>query len=167
MPPPGVDRSTPGKLLDLALQKLEELAGPSCLEFWTGKRVHYQTPVHSPDELRLQSDCRRRVSATPGLPLPPPLPPSCGDRLHRVTRRIVRYEHPHAGDLLHLDVKKLGRIPPGGGKRFTPGFAETGAGPSRGGAGVDALHIAIDDHSRYAYVESLPDERGPTAIVLA
>ena len=85
------------------------------------------------------------------------------DRLHRVTRRVVRYEHPRAGDLLHLDVKKLGRIPPGGGKRFAPGFAATGAGPSRGGAGVDALHVAIDDHSRYVYVESLPDERGPTA----
>ena len=85
------------------------------------------------------------------------------DRLHRVTRRVVRYEHPRAGDLLHLDVKKLGRIPPGGGKRFAPGFAETGAGPSRGRAGTDALHVAIDDHSRDAYVAALGDERGPPA----
>ena len=82
-------------------------------------------------------------------------------RLHRVTREVVRYEHPTPGDLLHLDVKKLGRIPDGGGKRFAPGFAETGIGPhSRRSRGVEYLHVAVDDHSRYAYVEALPDERG-------
>ncbi len=85
------------------------------------------------------------------------------DRLHRVTRQIVRYEHPRPGDLLHIDVKKLGRIPPGGGKRFAPGFAETQSGPhSKRMLGIDYLHVAIDDHSRYAYVEALPNERGVT-----
>ena len=85
-------------------------------------------------------------------------------QLHRVTREPVhRYEHPRPGDLLHLDVKKLGRIPRGGGKRFATGFAETQSGPhSRRAVGVDYLHVAIDDHSRYAYVEALPDERGTT-----
>jgi transposase InsO family protein len=83
-------------------------------------------------------------------------------QLHRVTREPVRrYEHPRPGDLLHIDVKKLGRIPPGGGKRFAPGFAETGSGPHSGASpGIDYLHVAVDDHSRYAYVEALPDERG-------
>ena len=82
--------------------------------------------------------------------------------LHRVTREPVRrYEHPRPGDPLHIDVKKLGRIPRGGGKRFGPGFAETQSGPhSRRARGVDYLHVAVDDHSRYAYVEALPDERG-------
>ena len=85
------------------------------------------------------------------------------DRLHRVTRQVVRYEHPRPGDLLHIDVKKLGRIPPGGGKRFAAGFAETQSGPHSGRAlGIDYLHVAVDDHSRYAYVEALPDERGVT-----
>lgn len=84
--------------------------------------------------------------------------------LHRVTREPVRrYEHPRPGDLLHIDVKKLGRIPPGGGKRFAPGFAATQSGPhSRRSLGIDYLHVAIDDHSRYSYVEALPDERGVT-----
>jgi hypothetical protein len=83
--------------------------------------------------------------------------------LHRTTREIVRYERSHPGELLHLDVKKLGCIPLGGGKRFAPGFKETGAGPhSKRPLGVDFLHVAVDDHSRYAYVESLPDERGTT-----
>ena len=85
------------------------------------------------------------------------------DRLHRVTREPVRYEHPAPGDLLHLDVKKLGRIPEGGGKRLAPGFADTRSGPHRGRSlGVEYLHVAVDDHSRYAYVAALPDERGAT-----
>jgi transposase InsO family protein len=85
------------------------------------------------------------------------------DRLHRVSRQPVRYEHPAPGDLLHLDVKKLGRIPEGGGKRIAPGFAETRSGPhSRRSLGVEYLHVAVDDHSRYAYVAVLPDERGPS-----
>jgi transposase InsO family protein len=83
--------------------------------------------------------------------------------LHRTTREIVRYEHENPGDLVHLDVKKLGRIPLGGGKRFAPGFTETHSGPhSKRSLGVDYLHVAVDDHSRYAYVEALPDERGAT-----
>ncbi len=84
--------------------------------------------------------------------------------LHRTTREIVRYEHSRPGELLHLDVKKLGRIPFGGGKRFAAGFSETHSGPSKSRSlGVDYLHVAVDDHARYAYVESLPNERGTTA----
>ena len=85
------------------------------------------------------------------------------DRMHRVSREVVRYERDRPGELLHLDVKKLGRVPPGGGKRFSPGFAETRSGPrGRGGGGLDCVHVAVDDHSRYAYAEVLPDERGVT-----
>ena len=80
------------------------------------------------------------------------------DRLHRVTRRPVRYEHAAPGDLLHLDVKKLGRIPDGGGHRA---LGRSSATPRTRGS--DFLHVAVDDHSRYAYVEALPDERGSTS----
>ena len=84
--------------------------------------------------------------------------------LHRTTREIVRYEHPRPGALIHLDIKKLGRIPQGGGKRILPGFAETRSGPQRGPRlGFDFVHVAVDDHSRYAYAEALPDERGVSA----
>jgi transposase InsO family protein len=83
--------------------------------------------------------------------------------LHRSTREVIRYERAAPGELVHLDVKKLGRVPDGGGKRFDPGFRETGAGwhASRG-LGHDFIHVAVDDHSRYAYAEALPDERGET-----
>lgn len=88
-------------------------------------------------------------------------------RLDRTTRAIQRYEREHPGELVHFDIKKLGKIPDGGGKRFfDPGWAETGAGknrPGRSKRGYDFLHVAVDDHSRYAYVEALPDETGPTA----
>ena len=68
--------------------------------------------------------------------------------------------------MLHLDVKKLGRVPDGGGKRFAPGFAETGAGPhSKRSLGIDYMHVAIDDHSRLVYVEALDDEKGVTTAV--
>lgn len=88
-------------------------------------------------------------------------------RLDRTTRAVQRYERERPGELIHFDVKKLGKIPDGGGKRFLdPGWAETGAGMNRKGfgkRGYDYLHVAVDDHSRYAYVEALPDEKGPTA----
>ena len=81
------------------------------------------------------------------------------DRLHRVTRQVIRYEHPVPGDLLHLDVKKLGRIPEGGGHRMR---GRSSATPRGRGVGLDYLHVAVDDHSRYARVQALPDERGAT-----
>jgi transposase InsO family protein len=86
-------------------------------------------------------------------------------RLDRTTRAVIRYERERPGELIHLDIKKLGRIPDGGGKRFDPGFAENGAGRARPGRkrGHDYLHVAVDDHSRYAYAEALPDQKGPTA----
>ena len=63
-----------------------------------------------------------------------------------------RYERPTPGDLVHIDTKKLGRIPEGGGKRF---------GPQRKGPGVGAeyIHVAVDDRTRLAYAERLGSER--------
>ncbi len=81
--------------------------------------------------------------------------------MDRATRAVIRYERERPGELVHLDVKKLGRIPDGGGKRFDPGFAETRSGRHRPGKrGFQYLHVAVDDHSRFAYAEVMPDERG-------
>ena len=82
------------------------------------------------------------------------------DRLDRQTgRQIRRYEYPYPGALVHVDVKKLGRIPRGGGWR-AHGRSETVRGR---GIGYAYIHAAVDDHSRLAYLEVLNDERGPTA----
>ncbi|MGH7666743.1 MAG: integrase core domain-containing protein, partial [Candidatus Dormibacteria bacterium] len=58
----------------------------------------------------------------------------------------------------HLDVKKLGRIQPGGGHRIWG----RGVVPHATGQGYDYLHCAVDDHSRLAYVEAHRDEKAPT-----
>jgi len=70
-----------------------------------------------------------------------------------------RYEHEHPGDLVHIDVKKLGRIPDGGGWR-AHGRSEEVRGR---GIGYDYVHAAVDDHTRLAYAEIHPDEKGATA----
>ena len=69
---------------------------------------------------------------------------------------IHRYEHAAPGDLLHLDTKRLGRIEGG------PGHRVTGDRRGRAKAGWEWMHVAIDDHSRVAYVEMLPADDGPT-----
>lgn len=70
--------------------------------------------------------------------------------------RAVRYEHRRPGDLVHLDVKKLGRIE-------RPGHRVNGDRNTRTrGAGWEYVHVAIDDATRVAYVELLRDERGDT-----
>ncbi len=92
--------------------------------------------------------------------------------LDRCTGRVVRrYEHHHPGDLVHIDVKKLGKIPDGGGWRVTGRSAGSRNSrthtPIRRGShpviGYHYLHTALDDHSRLAYSELLPDERKDTA----
>ena len=80
-----------------------------------------------------------------------------------------RYERARPGELIHIDVKKLGRISGGAGKRIT-GTRATGAaatdaaGRVRAITGWDAVHIAIDDATRLAYAEVLADENATTAI---
>jgi transposase InsO family protein len=81
-----------------------------------------------------------------------------------------RYERERPGELIHIDVKKLGRIERGAGKRIFGGSSHyTGsytdaAGRIRRKAGWDYVHIAIDDATRLAYAEVLPDERATSAV---
>jgi transposase InsO family protein len=70
----------------------------------------------------------------------------------------VRYERDRPGELVHVDVKKLGRIPDGGGWR-AHGRTEEVRGR---GIGYDYVHSMVDDHSRLAYSEILADEKGPS-----
>jgi transposase InsO family protein len=87
--------------------------------------------------------------------------------LDRGTGRVIRrYEHDKPGDLVHVDIKKLGRIPDGGGHRVlgrAPGRRNKARTPSNRRPGYHFLHNAIDDHSRLAYTEILADETKETA----
>jgi len=73
-----------------------------------------------------------------------------------------RYEYPAPGDLVHVDIKKLGRIPDGGGHRRL-GRTVGNRNNKKRGRGYAYLHHAVDDHSRLAYSEILADERKETA----
>jgi transposase InsO family protein len=76
---------------------------------------------------------------------------------------IRRYERARPGELVHVDVKKLGRIPKGGGHKVH-GRPATRRNRNRyNGVGYAYLHTAVDDHSRVAYTEVLADEQGRTA----
>jgi transposase InsO family protein len=82
-----------------------------------------------------------------------------------------RYERERPGELIHIDIKKLGRIQGGAGKRvrdglrqhYNPRFTDR-AGKRRQSVGWDFVHVAIDDATRLAYAEVLEDEKATTAI---
>lgn len=99
-------------------------------------------------QLKLPRSTVSAVLARRGLgpikSLEPPVPPR-------------RYERRHAGELLHLDIKKLGRF-------RKPGHRVTGVRTAcrTDQAGWEFVHVAIDDFSRIAYAEILPDEKGQT-----
>lgn len=77
----------------------------------------------------------------------------------RASGVVVRYQRERPGELVHIDVKKLGRIPDGGGHR-----AHGRADGARGrGIGYDSIHSAVDDRSRVAFSQLLPDENAMTA----
>jgi len=103
---------------------------------WTGARIaahsHISRSTVSRILTRLRLNKARMLEPTPVYP---------------------RYEHPHPGDLLHLDIKKLGRI-------RKPGHRVTGNPADRHrGLGWEYLHVAIDDHSRIAFSEIHPNEQ--------
>ena len=86
--------------------------------------------------------------------------PMTGAVIRASKSTAVRYERARPGELVHMDVKKLGRIPEGGGWR-AHGRGNTGLDPNRRN-GFDYVHSLVDDHCRLAYSEILPDEKGLT-----
>ena len=102
-------------------------------------------------DLRIPRSTVARILSRAGLGrlkyLEPPIP-------------IIRYEWDRPGDLIHLDVKKLGRFNRVG-HRITGD--RTGQSRTRG-VGWEFVHVCVDDHSRLAYVEVLEDEKGPTTV---
>lgn len=104
-----------------------------------------------------------RIIARAGLPALHELDPVTGIRIRASRRTQVRYERERPGDLIHIDVKKLGRIPDGGGWRLDgPATLDHRGGTKQRRMGFDYVHVAVDDHSRLAFARTLPDEKGPT-----
>ena len=112
-----------------------------------------------------QPVCPRTVSRVlrrhqlPALAL---LDPITGEVIRASKTTAVRYEKDQPGELVHMDVKKIGKIPDGGGWR-AHGRAATAEHKHKSvKIGYDYVHSMIDDHSRLAYSEVLEDEKGPT-----
>lgn len=89
--------------------------------------------------------------------------PLTGELIRASRATANRYERERPGELLHVDVKKLGRIPDGGGWRSRGRQAANAGGRKNTKIGFDYVHTVIDDHTRLAYAEIHPDETGRTA----
>jgi len=114
-------------------------------------------------ELGVPARTVARVLGRHRLPYLRVLDPMTGEVIRSSKATAVRYEKDHPGELVHIDVKKLGKIPDGGGWR-AHGRAATNPTKARTPrVGYDYVHSLVDDHSRLAYSEILPDEKGVTS----
>ena len=101
-----------------------------------------------------------RILRRHAMPYLRELDPITGAVIRSSKATAVRYERERPGELVHMDVKKLGKIPAGGGWRA---HGRTNRNRDRKvKIGYDYVHSLVDDHSRLAYSEVLPDEQGPT-----
>jgi transposase InsO family protein len=104
-----------------------------------------------------------RILGRAHLPHLADLDPMTGQMIRASKHTAVRYEREKPGEMVHMDVKKLGRIPDGGGWRSAGGTRRNHpARIDKTPIGYDYVHSLIDDHSRLAYSEILPDEKGAT-----
>lgn len=123
--------------------------------------IHRWGPHRIAVHLRLARSTVEAVLRRYRMPLLRHLDQASGLPVRRPKPR--RYEHPAPGDLVHVDIKKLGRIPDGGGHRKL-GRAVGNRNNKKRGRGYAYVHHAVDDHSRVAYSEILDDERKETAV---
>jgi transposase InsO family protein len=121
---------------------------------WGPARIAYR--------LGLQPSTVHKILRRYGCPPLSWTDPATGVRTRGTRRDVHRYEWANPGDLVHVDIKKLGRIPDGGGWRI---HGRTQGKKNRRGIkhGYWYIHNAVDDHTRLAYSELLTNERKETA----
>jgi transposase InsO family protein len=113
-------------------------------------------------ELGVPARTVSRVLLRRGQPRLSALDPMTGEVIRSSKVTAVRYERSRPGELVHMDVKKLGRIPDGGGWRALGRAARETTRDRTSRVGYDYVHSLVDDHSRLAYSEVLADEKGAT-----
>jgi transposase InsO family protein len=134
-------------------------------------RCPHQTPARVEERIVRLRQRRKlgpaRISSIVGIPASTVHRVLCRHGLNRIawmdrpTGQVIRRIHTdRPGELVHVDVKKLGRIPPGGGWRAHG--RENLLRQPRAKVGYDYVHSAIDAHSRLAFSEILTNEKGPT-----
>ena len=113
-------------------------------------------------ELGVPARTVSRVLARHRMPRLCTMDPLTGRVIRASKTTAVRYERERPGELVHMDVKKIGRIPDGGGWRAHGRGAGSITRDRSTKVGFDYVHSLVDDHSRLAYSEILPDEKGTT-----
>ncbi|MCY4728932.1 IS481 family transposase [Nocardioides sp. STR2] len=103
-----------------------------------------------------------RILRRHGVPYLRECDPMTGEVIRSSKQTAQRYERERPGELVHMDVKKLGKIPDGGGWRTHGRAATVAHRHKKVKVGYDYVHSMVDDHSRLAYSEILPDEKGTT-----
>ncbi len=152
------DRSSRPKVCPQQLDRRTErrIMGLRVFRRWGPARIAYR--------LRLNPATVHKVLTRYGAPPLSWTDPATGAPL-RAKPKARRYEHEAPGDLVHVDVKKLGRIPDGGGHRVH-GRAKGNRIKKTAKPGTAFIHNAVDDYSRLAYCEILADERKERVSVL-
>ena len=123
---------------------------------------HHAGPVRLAPIVGSPASTIGAVLARTGMPRLAEVDRLTGELLRGRRHSDRRYERAHPGDLLHVDVMKLGRIPAGGGWRVHGRAATVDHRHKAVPIGFDYVHVAIDDRSRVAYVEVLNDEKTGT-----
>ena len=113
-------------------------------------------------ELGVPARTVSRVLVRRGQPRLCALDPMTGEVIRSSKQTAIRYERRRPGELVHIDVTKLGRIPDGGGWRALGRAARETTYDRTRKLGYDYVHSLVDDYSRLAYSEVLPDEKGAT-----
>jgi len=126
------------------------------------RRRRHRGAVVLAAELGLNPSTVGRILARHRVPRLATIDPITGQPVRGSRRSPNRYEHDRPGSMIHVDVKKLGRIPPGGGWRLLGRDATAAHKHKRVKIGYDYVHTAIDDHTRLAYSEVLADEKDTT-----
>ena len=120
-------------------------------------------PDQLADELGVPARTISRILRRYEIPYLCECDPLTGDVIRTSKSTAVRYERDRPGELIHIDVKKIGRIPDGGGwKAWGRNTATTTDKSKRRRVGYDYVHSVVDDYSRLAYSEIHTNERGDT-----
>jgi transposase InsO family protein len=130
----------------------------------TARRRRKRGAVVLAAELGLNPSTVGRILARHDVPRLAAIDPITGEPVRSSRRSDNRYEHPTPGAMIHVDVKKLGKIPAGGGWRWHGRDATVSVANrhKKVKIGYDYVHTAIDDHTRMAYSEVRPDEKDAT-----
>ncbi|MEJ8648447.1 IS481 family transposase [Streptomyces sp. MS1.AVA.3] len=128
----------------------------------SARRVHRRGPDFLAAETGVPARTVTRILRRHQMPRLASCDPLTGQPIRAERRSHARYERARPGELLHLDVKKIGRIPDGGGWRAHGRQAGKTYAQKQARIGYDYVHAAVDDHSRLAYAEIHDDEKADT-----